>query len=178
VIAFDAHRVDPSIVSSAFLPSLFDAMVVGNRDPLRSVSSAFTDYVGRHTSVLLIEKNRISRFTSTPYSMPHGKAIICCGQAMQFRGLDRGKGKILRVKLRCRLRQAHTGPLPVVRYFSCARSIPGIQTVVEKGGHRFIISHFQDPLQAQISICDDDTPRLSLEGQVESVPLMNGVVKL
>lgn len=152
VVAFEAHRMDPSLVCSAFLPEFLDCFIVGSLNVMESISRAFSDYVGKHTDIILLEKHLISQFHSAPYSMPQGEPILCCGQAMQYRSVCRKKDRETVVTLRCRSRKGHAGERSRTCRVPCARTIPGVQTVVTKGGHRFIIYHYEKVVDLQASL--------------------------
>jgi hypothetical protein len=143
-MAFGADHLDPSIVCMSFLPIFFEHFILGFDTALDAAQKAFTNYIGRHTDIILTESGRVTRLVSAPYSRPHGNAITCCGQEMEFRCVLNGKGKGESVKFRCRLRDAHPAGESRCRVVSCGAPEPSVREVVHKGGHRFLILHKDD----------------------------------
>jgi hypothetical protein len=161
VIAFGADKLDPSMVCAAFLPLVFDRMILGAYKTVEAISQAFSREVGKHTEILLLERGRISKFSSAPYSMPQGEVVTCCGQPMQYRRLCKRRQGQRTVQLRCRLGKDHIGTAPHIRHVPCARSIPGIQTVDHKQGHRILIRHFETAIEAYGSIMVPETSAMA-----------------
>jgi hypothetical protein len=139
VVTFAAPRVDPSIVCISFLPVFFDYFIVGFDSAVDATKKSFTDYLGHHTDILLVQKREVARFISAPYSRPQGHPVICCGQEMEFRQVQVAKDKTESVKLRCRLRERHGPNSSRTKIVACAKPEPGVSEVVRRGGHRFMI---------------------------------------
>ena len=138
-VAFGADFVDPSIVSPHFIQRYYDSHVVGCKPPLAAVTDAFSDYVGRHTDVFLLQKETAARFYSAPYSRPHGIPVICCGQEMEFRKLVQGGRS---VKMRCRLGANHPSGVKRTRILPCTPHGTSSR-IVHKGRHRFIVDQWE-----------------------------------
>lgn len=141
ILAFGADQLDINVVNSYFLPGFLDQFLVRKKSVNDSVSNAFNETIGKHTEIFLLGKSSIDKYRLTPYSMPDGEHILCCGKPMEYKKIMRRPGAVHRVKLRCTLASHHPKGESASRTITCTPSIPGVRSVIERTAHRFMIFH-------------------------------------